>query len=214
VTVRVLVVDDHPLFRKGLASTVSALPGMSLAGVASDGEAAVAAVETDRPDVVLMDLGMPGMGGISATREVMRRAPETAVLVVTMSEDEQSLFAALRAGARGYLLKGADEDEISRAVLAVASGEAVFGSAVAGRVLAYLTDQRVPSTRPESRFPQLTEREQEVLVLIGQGLGNAAIARRLFLSPKTVRNHVSNILTKLHAPTRQDAIRQANEAGL
>jgi DNA-binding NarL/FixJ family response regulator len=213
MTVRVLVVDDHPLFRKGLASTVSALPELELAGVAGDGESAVAAVEAERPDVVLMDLGMPGMGGIAATREMLRVAPGTAVLVLTMSEDEQSLFAALRAGARGYLLKGADEDEIVRAVLAVAAGEAVFGPGVAGRVLAQLSDQRTAPS-PAGAFPQLTEREREVLGLIGQGLGNAVIARRLFLSQKTVRNHVSNVLTKLHAPNREDAIRQAHEAGL
>jgi DNA-binding NarL/FixJ family response regulator len=214
VSIRVLVVDDHPLFRKGLASTVAALPGMTLAGVAADGEAAVAAVDADRPDVVLMDLGMPGMGGIAATRDVVARAPGIAVLVLTMSEDEQSLFAALRAGARGYLLKGADEDEIARAIAAVAAGEAVFGPAVAGRVLAYLTDQHPARLRPHNPFPQLTPREQEVLGLIGQGLGNAGIARRLVLSPKTVRNHVSNVLSKLHADSRADAVRQAHEAGL
>lgn len=213
MTVRVLVVDDHPLFRKGLAGTIAALEGLELAGVAGDGETAVAAVADDAPDVVLMDLGMPGMGGISATREVLRRAPGTAVLVLTMSEDEQSLFAALRAGARGYLLKGADEEEIGRAVLAVAAGEAVFGPGVAGQVLAHLTSQGKPTASTSSPFPQLTEREREVLVLIGQGLGNAAIARRLVLSPKTVRNHVSNVLAKLHAPTRDDAVRQAQEAG-
>ena len=210
--VRVLVVDDHPLFRKGLAATVEALPGMVLAGSASDGGAAVEAVRLDPPDVVLLDLAMPGMGGIDAAVEIGRIAPGVAVLVLTMSEDPESLFAAVRAGARGYLLKGADEAEIRRAVLAVAGGDAVFGAGVASYVLGHFGSTRGDALRPA--FPELTEREREILVLMAQGLGNAGIARKLVLSQKTVRNHVSNVLGKLHAESRDEAVRRAQEAGL
>jgi DNA-binding NarL/FixJ family response regulator len=211
--VRVLVVDDHPLFRKGLAATIEALPDMVLAGVASDGADAVEAVRHDPPDVVLLDLAMPGMGGIDAAVEIGRVAPQVAVLVLTMSEDPESLFAAVRAGARGYLLKGADEAEIRRAVLAVADGDAVFGAGVASYVLGHFGSRPVGGIRPPV-FPELTEREREILVLMAQGLGNAGIAHRLVLSQKTVRNHVSNVLGKLHAESRDEAVRRAHEAGL
>jgi DNA-binding NarL/FixJ family response regulator len=210
--VRVLVVDDHPLFRKGLAATIDALPDTVLAGTAADGVAAIEAVRLDPPDVVLLDLAMPGMGGIDAAVEIARVAPEVAVLVLTMSEDPESLFAAVRAGARGYLLKGADEAEIRRAVLAVADGDAVFGAGVASYVLGHFGSPSADRRSPV--FPELTEREREILVLMAQGLGNAGIAHRLVLSQKTVRNHVSNVLGKLHAETRDEAVRRAHEAGL
>ena len=211
MTVRVLVVDDHPLYREGLVTAISTMPGKDVVGEAADGEQAVRLAEELVPDVVMMDLHMPVLNGVEATRRVTQRHPNIAVLVLTMLENDESVFAAVRAGARGYLLKGADRAEIGRALDGVAHGEAVFSSAIAGRVLAYFAAGRPgPEVAP---FPELTDREREVLDLVARGLTNAAIARQLVVSDKTVRNHVSNIFTKLHVAGRAEAVARARDAG-
>ncbi len=207
---RVLVVEDHPLFRKGVVALLDAVPDLSVAGVAVSGEDAVARAPELRPDVVLMDLQLPGMSGIEATRAIVAAEPDVRVLVLTLFEDEHSVFLALRAGARGYVLKDADEDELTDAIRAVARGEAIFGQAVAGRVLAYFAQ---PKPAPDV-FPELTDREREVLGLIARGHPNPSIARTLFLSPKTVANYVSAIFTKLQVADRAEAMIRAREAGL
>jgi DNA-binding NarL/FixJ family response regulator len=209
--VRVLVADDHPLFRDGLRSALASLDDAEVVGEAATGDAAIKSALELQPDVVVMDLQMPGANGIEATRRIIEASPHIGVLVLTMFEDDDSVFAAMRAGARGYLLKGAGEDEIVRAVRAVAAGEAVFGPAVAQRLMDFFASQ--PSGPPPA-FPDLTEREREILELVAQGESNQSIARRLFLSQKTVRNHVSNIFTKLHVADRAQAIVRAREAGL
>ncbi|GAA1133458.1 response regulator transcription factor [Kribbella jejuensis] len=211
MTVRVLVVDDHPLYREGLVTAISTMPGKHVVGEAADGEEAVRLVDELVPDVVVMDLHMPVLNGVEATRRVTLAHPDIAVLVLTMLENDESVFAAVRAGARGYLLKGADRAEIGRALDGVAHGEAVFSAAIAGRVLAYFAAGRPgPEIAP---FPELTDREREVLDLVARGLTNAAIARQLVVSDKTVRNHVSNIFTKLHVAGRAEAVARARDAG-
>jgi len=209
--VRVLIADDHPLFRDGLAALLRAAPDTELAGAAATGTEAVGLAGQVQPDVVLMDLRLPGLNGIEATRQIVADSPHTAVVVLTMFDDDDSVFAALRAGARGYLLKGADQDEIRRAVQAAAAGEAIFGAGIASRVLAYFTALPTPA---QALFPQLTEREREVLELVAQGRSNAMIAARLQLSQKTIRNNVSNILAKLQVADRAQAIIRARDAGL
>jgi DNA-binding NarL/FixJ family response regulator len=210
--VRVVVVDDHPVFRAGMVAVLGDLGGIEVVGEAADGVAALDVVAAARPDVVLMDLRMPGGGGLEATAAVVSRWPEVAVVVLTMDEDDDSVFAALRAGARGYLLKEADGEDVQRALLAVARGEAVFGPRVAQRVVSFFATARTGGAA--TPFPQLTEREREVLTLLAQGLDNASIARRLVLSEKTVRNRVSDVLAKLHARTRAEAVAKARDAGL
>ncbi|WP_435742319.1 response regulator [Nocardioides sp. SYSU DS0663] len=210
-TVRVLVVDDHPVFRAGMVAVLDDLPAIEVVAQAGDGEEALALTATHQPDVVLMDLRMPGVGGLEATARTRVEHPAVAVVVLTMDSDDDSVFAALRAGARGYLLKEAEVDEIERAIIGAACGEAVFGAGVAGRVLAYFAAGRAA---PSATFPQLTPREHEVLELIAQGLDNGSIARRLFLSDKTVRNRVSDILGKLHARSRAEMVALARDAGL
>ncbi len=208
MTVRVLVVDDHPLFREGLAALLHDLPAIELVGQAANGQQALEQVAALAPDVVLMDLHMPDMDGTEATRRIVVDHPRTAVLVLSMLEDDASIFEAMRAGARGYLLKEATLDEIARALEAVAGGQAIFGGAAAARVLASLT----APTRTTG-LAGLTEREEEVLRLLAQGLTNAAIAERLYLSDKTVRNHVSNIFAKLNVSDRAAAVARARGAG-
>jgi DNA-binding NarL/FixJ family response regulator len=209
--IRVLIADDHPVFRDGLAALLHGEPGAELSGAAASGTEAVELARQAQPDVVLMDLRMPGINGVEATRRIVADSPHVAVVVLTMVDDDDSVFAALRAGARGYLLKGADAAQIRRAVHSAAAGEAVFGAGIAARVLAYFAGQagRVPEP-----FPQLTEREREVLELVAQGRPNAAIAARLSLSQKTIRNNVSSILVKLQVADRAEAIVRAREAGL
>jgi DNA-binding NarL/FixJ family response regulator len=207
-TLRVLIADDHPLYRDGLRTALAAA-GFDVVGEAADGRQAVALSLELQPDVVIMDLDMPGTGGIEATRRIAHDSPHVAILVLTMLADDESVFAALRAGARGYLLKGAGQAEIVRAVQTVADGGGVFGASVARRVMEHFSGQH--ASEP---FPELTEREREVLSMVAAGQNNAAIAARLALAPKTVRNHISNILTKLHVSDRAQAIIRARTAGL
>jgi DNA-binding NarL/FixJ family response regulator len=207
---RVLIVEDHPLYRKGLRQLVTAVEGFAVAGEAVDGREAVALALDLRPDVVLMDLQLPEQGGIGAIREIMATLPETRILVVTLFQDDDSVFAALRAGARGYILKDSDEEEIVRAIWAIAAGEALFSPAVASRVLAYFAHAR--PVAPDA-FPTLTARERDILSLLAQGRSNHAIAQELSLSVKTVANNVSTIFGKLQVADRAEAIVRAREAG-
>ncbi len=208
--IRVIIADDHPMFRQGLRALLEAL-GIEVVGEAENGPAAVRLAHDVQPDVAVMDLHMPGGNGIEATRTITRTSPHIGVLVLTMFRDDDSVFAAMRAGARGYLLKESGAEEIARAVRAVAAGEAIYGPEIARRVLTYFTE--MPDPR-RSAFPELTDREREVLELIAQGRNNGEIAGILFLSPKTIRNHVSNIFMKLHVADRAQAIVLAREAGL
>jgi DNA-binding NarL/FixJ family response regulator len=212
--IRVLIADDHPFFRDGLRVLLEATPDTELVGEATDGDEAVALAAELEPDVILMDLRMPGLGGIEATRKILEKTPDTGILVVTMVEDDDSVFAAMRAGARGYLLKGADRDEMLLAIRAVARGEAIFGPGIARRMIQYFSSPPQPTRTPRSVFPELTDREREILDLIAAGKDNEEIAGRLFLSLKTVRNYVSNIFTKLQVASRAQAIVRAREAGL
>ncbi len=212
MTTRVLVVDDHPLYREGLVTAITTMAAMEVVGEAGDGEEAVRVALDVRPDVVVMDLHMPVLNGVEATRRLTAQAPEIAVLVLTMLENDESVFAAVRAGAKGYLLKGADRAEIGRALDAVAHGEVVFSAGIAGRVQAWFAAGRPGAAA--SPFPELTEREREVLDLVARGLTNAAIARRLVVSDKTVRNHVSNVFAKLHVAGRAEAVARARDGGL
>lgn len=209
---RLLLVDDHDAFRDGLRALLGSTADLQVVGEAASGHSAVTQAAALQPDVVLMDLNMPGLDGIEATRRIVDTSPHIAVLVLTMYEDDESVFLALRAGARGYLLKGSDRAEILRAVRAVADGDAIFGAAVARRVLAYLSSPR-PAVA-QQLFPELTEREREILELVAQGMNNLAITQRLVVSPKTVRNHVSNIFSKLQVADRAGAIVRAREAGM
>ena len=213
---RVLIADDHPLFRSGLRALLGAVPDTAVAGEATTGEEAVALAAELQPDVIVMDLQMPGVSGIDATRRILDTSPHIGVLVVTMFEDDYSVFAAMRAGAKGYVLKDTDEEDILHAIRAVGKGEAIFSPAVARRVIDFFTGVRSEVERavPARAFPELTNREREVLDLIAQGLSNPEIASRLYLSPKTVRNHISNIFAKLQVADRAQAIVRAREAGL
>lgn len=209
--VRVVVADDHPVFRSGLRTLVEESPALQLVGEAADGEQAVAVCARERPDVVLMDVRMPGMSGVDATRQVVADNPEVRVVVLTMLEDDTSLLACLRAGARGYVLKGASPDEIVETVLAVHAGRAVLGPEVAGRLVGLVA---TGGGAPPHPFPELTQRERDVLDLMAVGHPNHVIAHRLALSEKTVRNNVSTIFTKLGTADRAAAIVRAREAGL
>lgn len=209
---RVVVADDHPLYRDGLEALLDANPPTVVVAAVGTGSDAVTAAETLQPDVVVMDLQLPDMHGIEATRRITATSPHVAVLVLTMFEDDDSIFAAMRAGARGYLLKGASHDAIRRAVRAVAAGESIFSPGVATRLLEFFAGRHIG--RGQEAFPQLTPREVEVLGLLAAGHPNATIAGRLLLSEKTVRNHVSNIFTKLQVADRAEAIVRARRAGL
>jgi DNA-binding NarL/FixJ family response regulator len=210
--VRVVIADDHPMFRYGLRAVLAASTEVEVVGDAADGGQLVALVEHTQPDVVLTDLAMPGLDGATAARQILDRFPGIGVLVLTMHEDDEALFGALRAGARGYLLKGADREEIVRAVLAVAAGDAVYSANVARRIVGFFTSAH--QTYTAQVFPELTGREREILDLVAAGLGNHEIARRLVLSEKTVRNNVAAILTKLQVPDRAAAVAKARDTGL
>jgi DNA-binding NarL/FixJ family response regulator len=209
---RVLIADDHPLFRSGMRSLLAADLESEVVGEATTGEEAIAQADALQPDLILMDLHMPGMGGIEATRRILRRSPQIRILVVTMYEDDHSVFTAMRAGARGYLLKGASPDEVLRAIQAVGSGGAIFSPTIATRLIDFFAHLQ-PATMPHA-LPELTEREHEIVSLIAQGQSNAAIAKQLILSPKTVSNYVSTIFSKLQVADRAQAMIRARQAGL
>ena len=209
--VRVLIADDHPVFRDGLASLLETQPDVVVVATAPDGAEAVRLTAEHAPDVVVMDLQMPEMNGIDATRTIAETQPDVRVLVFTMGEEDGTVLAAMRAGARGYLVKGASQDEVVRAISTVHAGGLVFGASLALRIADLLSGSAAPD---RTAFPQLTERELEILDLIAAGRNNAQIASSLFLAPKTVRNNVSNILAKLQATDRAEAIIRARDAGL
>ena len=212
--IRVLLADDHPVYREGLAALLASVDGLEVVGTAEDGLAAVALATELQPDVVVMDVQMPGLDGIEATRRLTAASPHIGVVVLTMAEEDATLFSAMQAGARGYLLKGANQAEITRAVTAVARGEAIFGPAIARRIADFFAGAPAAASAAEQAFPQLTAREREILELVAAGRSNSQIASSLFLSPKTVRNNVSNIFAKLHVADRAEAIVRAREAGL
>jgi DNA-binding NarL/FixJ family response regulator len=210
MTIRVLVADDHPTFRAGMRLMLGVADDVEIVGEAEDGHGVVTLARELTPDVVVMDLRMPGLDGIEATRRLLSSDPGVGVVVLTMFEDDESVFAAMRAGARGYLLKGAEQDEILRAIRAIAAGEAIFSPTIARRVVEHFASGTASA---KAAFPTLTEREREVLDLIAAGKGNAAIAHELVLTLKTVRNHVSNIFAKLQVADRAAAIVMARDAG-
>jgi DNA-binding NarL/FixJ family response regulator len=206
--VEVVLVDDHPIFRDGLAGLLSTTPDLHVVGEGRTGTEAVGLAERHQPDAMVLDLDMPELGGVEATRRIVAASPHVRILILTMLDDDALVFDAMRAGARGYLLKESEPDEVIAAVRAVARGEAVFGTALANRLTSWFA-----AARPEP-FVQLTPREREVLDLLARSMGNAVIAQRLGISPKTVRNLVSNVLTKLQLADRSAAITAAREAGL
>ncbi len=208
--IRVVLADDHPVVRQGLAALLASVPHISVAGTAANGREAVRAAVTLRPDVLVMDIQMPELNGIAAAGEIARVAPEVAVLMLTMFDDDESVFAAMRAGARGYVLKGAHQDEIVRAIHAAAAGEAIFGPSIARRMLAFFAEP----AQAKVPFTDLTDRERQVLDLIATGARNAQIARTMSIAPKTVANHISSIFAKLQVSDRGEAIIIAREAGL
>jgi DNA-binding NarL/FixJ family response regulator len=212
ISLSVLIVDDHPMFRKGMRALLDSMEGIHVLGEAKSGQEAVEMALDLKPDLVLMDLQMPKGNGITATRELNRLCPDARILVVTLFEDDESIFAALRAGARGYILKDAEEEEMMRAIRSVGEGEAIFSPAIATRLIDYFAEARTQV--PKNVFPELTEREREVLGMIARGDSNQAIAEQLTLSLKTVRNHVSNIYSKLQVADRAQAVIRARDAGL
>lgn len=211
-SIRILLADDHPVYRDGLSALLSSVTGIEVVGTAADGRQAVALARDLQPDVVVMDVQMPELNGIEATRQITADSPHTGVVVLTMSEDDATVFAAMRAGALGYLLKGANQTEILRAITAVSKGEAIFGAVIARRVAEYF--QPTGRAATETAFPTLTAREREILDLLAAGRSNGDIASVLFLSPKTVRNNVSNVFAKLHVADRAEAIVRARDAGM
>ncbi len=213
--IRLLIADDHTLFREGLRAILGAQAEIEIVGEASNGAQAVQFAAQNLPDVILMDIQMPEMNGIAATEKILDANPHTGIIVLTMLEDDDSVFAAMRAGARGYVLKGADKAEMLRAIHAAANGEALFGAAIAKRVANFFHDVRgMKNLAPPRAFPELTEREVEVLGYIAQGYNNTEIAEKLVLSPKTVSNHISNIFSKLQVADRAQAIVRARQGGL
>lgn len=209
---RVLIADDHPLFRRGMRTLLESMDGIEVVGEATSGAEVVAQAAALTPDLVLMDLQMPEGGGLEATRQITAVQPEVHILVVTLFEDDDSVFAALRAGARGYILKDADEGEMMRAIHAIGGGEAIFSPAIATRLIDYFAGTYASAAT--EAFPELTEREREILQYIARGESNASIAAALTISLKTVRNHVSNIYNKLQVADRAQAVIRAREAGL
>lgn len=209
--IRLLIADDHTFYREGVRAMLREVAETEVIGEAISGEEAVEQALALQPDVILMDIKMPGLNGIEATRRILQTSPQIGIVVVTMFEDDGSVFAAMRAGARGYLLKDADQDELVRAIKAIRRGEAIFSPAIAQRMIHYFGSLRLT---PTFAFPELTEREREILQFIAQGHSNMEIANRLVLSLKTVQNHVSSIFSKLQVADRAQAIVRAREAGL
>jgi DNA-binding NarL/FixJ family response regulator len=210
--IRVLITDDHAVVREGLRAVLGSEPDMEVVGEAATGKEVVERAAELRPDVILMDIQMPGINGIEATRRILTASPHVGVVVLTMFEDDESVFSAMRAGARGYVLKGAPPSEILKVLRAVASGEAHFGPEIARRLVGFFSTPRPAS--PEQTLPELTAREREILDLIARGHTNATIAARLFVSPNTVRNHITHIFAKLQVADRAQAVVRAREAGL
>jgi DNA-binding NarL/FixJ family response regulator len=209
--VSVVLADDHPIFREGVRSLLTHSGQFKVIAEATNGAEAVAAAISLRPDIVVMDLEMPELSGIEATRAIINQDPRIGVLVLTMYEDDASVFAAMRAGARGYLLKSAEPMRMTRAILSVADGDAIFSPSIAERISSYFVT--AAAERPKASFPELTDREREVLDLIASGRNNQAIARQLYIAPKTVRNHVTSIFAKLQVADRAEAIVRSREAG-
>jgi DNA-binding NarL/FixJ family response regulator len=207
---RIVLVDDHAVVRSGLRTLLSSVAQLAIVGEAADGQEAIAQAAELQPDLILMDLHMPGLNGVEATRQIAQASPRIGIVVLTMLEDDASVFAALRAGARGYLLKGADQSEVLRAIEVVAHGEAIFSPSIAERLMQYFANMQ--PVIPPSAFPELTEREREILGLIAQGKTNAEIAAALVISPKTVANHVSNIFSKLQVVDRAQAVLRAQQS--
>src|SRR5947209_12745240 len=210
--VRILIADDHPLVRSGMRALLTATEDLEVVGEAATGEEAISLAAALQPDVIVMDLRMPGINGIEATRRIMQSYPHMRILVVTLFEDDDSVFAALRAGARGYILKEANEVEVLRAIRAVGGGDAIFSSTIAQRLLGFFAAPRPAALA--APFPDLTDREREILTLIAQGCSNGEIAQTLVISLKTVRNYISSIFSKLQVVDRAQAILRAREAGL
>jgi DNA-binding NarL/FixJ family response regulator len=214
--IKLIIADDHKLFREGIKALLAVTDDIEIVGEAEDGESTLKRCQELQPDVILMDINMPGLNGIRATEQILQKQPETRIVMLTMLEDDASVFHAMRAGARGYLLKGADPQEVLNVIRAVAEGQALFGPAIATRLLNYFRElgARPASAETLTPFPELTERELEILRLIAQGLNNQEIAQKFVLSPKTVRNHITNIFSKLQVADRAQAIVRAREAGL
>lgn len=214
--IRLLIVDDHTLFREGLRALFSAIEDIELVGEATGGQEAIALTEELQPDVILMDIDMPGTSGVQATRRILRQTPSVGIVMVTMLEDDSSVFSAMRAGAGGYVLKGAQPNELLQTIRAVARGQVLFGPSIATRMMRFFKEQEVrfKASLPEEAFPELTPRELEVLELIAQGDKNREIAEKLVITEKTVRNHITNIFSKLQVADRAEAIIKAREAGL
>jgi DNA-binding NarL/FixJ family response regulator len=211
---RILIADDHPVFRHGIRALLDSTPGMEIAGEATSGDEVIALAEQLQPDVILMDVKMPGLNGIEATQRIMQSSPQTRILVVTMFEDNASVFPAMRAGARGYVLKDASKEEILRAIQAVGNGEAIFSPSIATRLISFFATPRADLVLSQDVFPELTDREHEILDLIASGAPNHEIAEQLGLSIKTVSNYISNIFNKLQVADRSEAIVRARDAGL
>ncbi len=212
--IRLMIADDHKLFREGIKALLAITDDIEIVGEAEDGESALKKCQELEPDVILMDINMPGLNGIQVTGQILEKQPQTRIIMLTMLEDDASIFHAMRAGARGYLLKGADPTEVLSVIRAAAEGQALFGPAIATRLMNYFKELSAKPLVSAPPFPELTERELEILHLIAQGLNNQELAQKLVLSPKTVRNHITSIFSKLQVADRAQAIVRAREAGL